>query len=109
MVGDGGSPPLIKYKGRNVLRLLNWSVRLHTWKGGVHPWPSRVKANSHRRHGLQALERLALGLHACFPTANAIGRGIEDVLTKPEYLTPDVGGKATTQVVGKAIADTLGK
>ena len=34
--------------------------------------------------------------------------GIEEVLTKPKYLTPDVGGKATTQIVGKAIADTLG-
>src|ERR1700738_2867899 len=31
----------------------------------------------------------------------AIERGIEEVLTKPEYLTPDVGGKATTQIVGK--------
>jgi tartrate dehydrogenase/decarboxylase/D-malate dehydrogenase len=40
--------------------------------------------------------------------AAAIERAIEDVLTKPEYLTPDVGGKATTQVVGKAIADHLG-
>jgi isocitrate/isopropylmalate dehydrogenase len=26
---------------------------------------------------------------------------IEEVLTKPEYLTPDVGGKATTQIVGE--------
>jgi tartrate dehydrogenase/decarboxylase/D-malate dehydrogenase len=41
--------------------------------------------------------------------ASAIERGIEHVLTKPEYLTPDVGGKATTQTVGKAIADTLDK
>jgi tartrate dehydrogenase/decarboxylase/D-malate dehydrogenase len=41
--------------------------------------------------------------------AGAIERGIEEVLTQPEYLTPDVGGKATTQIVGKAIADTLGK
>ena len=40
--------------------------------------------------------------------AAAIERGIEEVLTKPKYLTPDVGGKATTQVVGKAIADNLG-
>jgi tartrate dehydrogenase/decarboxylase/D-malate dehydrogenase len=40
--------------------------------------------------------------------ANAIERAFEEVLTKPEYLTPDVGGKATTQVVGKAIADHLG-
>src|SRR5579864_3582970 len=40
--------------------------------------------------------------------AGAIERAIETVLTKPEYLTPDVGGKATTQVVGKAIADNLG-
>jgi len=40
--------------------------------------------------------------------AAAIERGIEEVLTMPKYLTPDVGGKATTQVVGKAIADTLG-
>jgi tartrate dehydrogenase/decarboxylase/D-malate dehydrogenase len=41
--------------------------------------------------------------------AEAIVHAIEQVLVKPEYLTPDVGGKATTQVVGKAIADTLGK
>jgi tartrate dehydrogenase/decarboxylase/D-malate dehydrogenase len=41
--------------------------------------------------------------------AAAIERGIEEVLTKPEYLTPDVGGKATTQIVGKAIAGTLDK
>jgi tartrate dehydrogenase/decarboxylase/D-malate dehydrogenase len=41
--------------------------------------------------------------------AAAIERAIEDVLTKPEYLTPDLGGKASTQVVGKAIADTLSK
>jgi tartrate dehydrogenase/decarboxylase/D-malate dehydrogenase len=40
--------------------------------------------------------------------AAAIERAIEEVLTKPEYLTPDVGGKASTQVVGKAIADHLG-
>jgi tartrate dehydrogenase/decarboxylase/D-malate dehydrogenase len=39
--------------------------------------------------------------------AQAIERAIEQVLTKPEYLTPDLGGKATTQVVGKAIADTV--
>jgi tartrate dehydrogenase/decarboxylase / D-malate dehydrogenase len=42
------------------------------------------------------------------PTAAAaIERAIEEVLTKPEYLTPDLGGKAMTQVVGKAIADHL--
>jgi tartrate dehydrogenase/decarboxylase/D-malate dehydrogenase len=41
--------------------------------------------------------------------ASAIERGIEDVLTNPEYRTPDVGGKATTQIVGKAIADTMSK
>jgi len=41
--------------------------------------------------------------------AAAIERAIEEVLTKPEYLTPDLGGKASTQVVGKAIADTLSK
>src|SRR6202140_3137811 len=33
--------------------------------------------------------------------AGAIERGIEEVLTKPEYLTPDVGGKAATEIVGK--------
>jgi tartrate dehydrogenase/decarboxylase/D-malate dehydrogenase len=41
--------------------------------------------------------------------AAAIERAIEDVLTKPEYLTPDLGGKASTQIVGKAIADSLSK
>jgi tartrate dehydrogenase/decarboxylase/D-malate dehydrogenase len=41
--------------------------------------------------------------------ADAIERGIEDVLVRPEYRTLDVGGKATTEIVGKAIADTLGK
>src|SRR5579862_7294279 len=39
--------------------------------------------------------------------AGAVERAIETVLTKPEYLTPDVGGKATTEIVGKAIADDL--
>jgi tartrate dehydrogenase/decarboxylase/D-malate dehydrogenase len=39
--------------------------------------------------------------------AKAVERAIEEVLTKPEYLTPDVGGKASTQVVGKAIAESL--
>ncbi len=39
----------------------------------------------------------------------AIERGIEDVLARPEYRTPDVGGKATTEIVGKAIAHTLDK
>jgi isocitrate/isopropylmalate dehydrogenase len=42
-----------------------------------------------------------------FPNCERIGRNIEEVLTKPEYLTPDVGGKATTQIVGKAVADNL--
>ena len=41
--------------------------------------------------------------------ADAIERGIEDVLTRPECRTPYVGGKATTEIVRKAIADTLGK
>jgi len=41
--------------------------------------------------------------------AAAIERAIEDVLVTPEFLTPDVGGKASTQVVGKAIADMVGK
>ena len=41
--------------------------------------------------------------------ADAIERAIEDVLVTPEFLTPDVGGKASTQVVGKAIADMVGK
>ena len=39
----------------------------------------------------------------------SIERGIEDVLAPPEYRTPDVGGKATTEIVGKAIAGTLSK
>jgi tartrate dehydrogenase/decarboxylase/D-malate dehydrogenase len=41
--------------------------------------------------------------------AGAIERGIEDVLARPEQRTPDVGGKATTEIVGNAIAGTLGK
>src|SRR5579863_4843588 len=40
--------------------------------------------------------------------AAAIERGIEEVLTKPEYRTPDVGGKATTEFVDTAIAESLG-
>jgi tartrate dehydrogenase/decarboxylase/D-malate dehydrogenase len=40
--------------------------------------------------------------------ASAIERGIEDVLARPEYRTPNVGGKATTEIVRKATADTLG-
>jgi tartrate dehydrogenase/decarboxylase/D-malate dehydrogenase len=42
------------------------------------------------------------------PAADAIERAIEDVLAKPEFRTPDVGGKATTEIVGKAIASKLG-
>jgi tartrate dehydrogenase/decarboxylase/D-malate dehydrogenase len=40
--------------------------------------------------------------------ADAIEKAIEDVLANPEFRTPDVGGKATTQIVGKAIADRIG-
>jgi tartrate dehydrogenase/decarboxylase/D-malate dehydrogenase len=41
--------------------------------------------------------------------ADAIERAIEDVLDTPEFRTPDVGGKASTEMVGKAIAEKLGK
>jgi tartrate dehydrogenase/decarboxylase/D-malate dehydrogenase len=41
--------------------------------------------------------------------ADAIEHAIEDVLAKPEFRTPDVGGKATTEIVGKAIAGNLSK
>ena len=41
--------------------------------------------------------------------AEAIDRAIEEVLVKPEFLTPDMGGKASTQVLGKAIADMVAK
>jgi tartrate dehydrogenase/decarboxylase/D-malate dehydrogenase len=41
--------------------------------------------------------------------AGVTERGIEDVLAHPEYRTPDLGGKATTEIVGKAIAGTLSK
>src|SRR4051794_34897627 len=36
-----------------------------------------------------------------------IVRAIEKVLTQPELLTPDMGGQATTEHLGKAIADAL--
>src|SRR5258707_3572521 len=41
--------------------------------------------------------------------ADAIESAIEDVLATPEFRTPDVGGKATTEIVGKAIAAKLEK
>ena len=41
--------------------------------------------------------------------ADAVERVIEEVLAQPEFRTPDVGGKATTEIVGKAIADRLGR
>jgi tartrate dehydrogenase/decarboxylase/D-malate dehydrogenase len=41
--------------------------------------------------------------------ADAIDRAIEDVLVTPEFLTPDVGGKASTEIVGKAIAGNVEK
>jgi tartrate dehydrogenase/decarboxylase / D-malate dehydrogenase len=41
--------------------------------------------------------------------ADAIERAIEEVLVKPEFLTPDMGGKASTQVLGKAISDMVAK
>src|ERR1700680_3805256 len=37
--------------------------------------------------------------------ADAIERAIEEVLVQPEFRTPDIGGNATTEIVGKAIAD----
>ncbi len=40
--------------------------------------------------------------------ADAIEKAIEDVLASPEFRTPDVGGKATTEMVGKAIAGKIG-
>jgi tartrate dehydrogenase/decarboxylase/D-malate dehydrogenase len=39
--------------------------------------------------------------------AGAIERAIEEVLANPEFRTPDVGGTATTEIVGKAIAAKL--
>ena len=41
--------------------------------------------------------------------ADAVERAIEDVLATPEFRTPDVGGKAATEIVGKAIAEKVGK
>src|ERR1700737_1173540 len=41
--------------------------------------------------------------------ANAVETAIENVLATPEFRTPDVGGKATTEIVGKAIAGKLAK
>jgi tartrate dehydrogenase/decarboxylase/D-malate dehydrogenase len=40
--------------------------------------------------------------------ADAIEKAIEDVIASPEFRTPDVGGKATTEMVGKAIAGKIG-
>ena len=40
--------------------------------------------------------------------ADAIERAIEEVLASPESRTPDIGGKATTEITGKAIARKLG-
>jgi tartrate dehydrogenase/decarboxylase/D-malate dehydrogenase len=39
--------------------------------------------------------------------ARAVETAIETVLADPKLLTPDLGGKATTQSLGKAIADAL--
>jgi tartrate dehydrogenase/decarboxylase / D-malate dehydrogenase len=39
--------------------------------------------------------------------ADAIERAIEEILAQPEFRTSDVGGKATTEIVGKAIANRL--
>ncbi|MCB1993802.1 MAG: tartrate dehydrogenase, partial [Geminicoccaceae bacterium] len=36
--------------------------------------------------------------------ADAIVAAIERVLLRPDLLTPDMGGKATTEALGKAIA-----
>ena len=41
--------------------------------------------------------------------ADAVERAIEEVLARPEFRTPDVGGKATTEMVGKAIAEKLSR
>jgi tartrate dehydrogenase/decarboxylase/D-malate dehydrogenase len=39
--------------------------------------------------------------------AAAVVRAVEEVLAKPEYRTPDLGGKASTRICGQAIADAL--
>jgi tartrate dehydrogenase/decarboxylase/D-malate dehydrogenase len=39
--------------------------------------------------------------------ADSIEKAIEDVLGSPQFLTPDLGGKASTEAVGKAIADRV--
>ena len=39
--------------------------------------------------------------------ADAIVKAIEDVIRAQEAMTPDMGGKATTQELGKAIADAV--
>ncbi len=41
--------------------------------------------------------------------AGAIERGFEGVLARAEFRTPDVGGKATTEIVRKVIVENLGK
>ena len=41
--------------------------------------------------------------------ADAIEKAIEDALATPEFRTPDVGGKASTEIVGKAIAEKIAK
>src|SRR6201993_3599138 len=41
--------------------------------------------------------------------ADSVEKAIEDVLATPEFRTPDVGGKASTEMVGKAIAEKIGK
>src|SRR5437868_2488631 len=41
--------------------------------------------------------------------ADAVERAIEQVLGQPEFRTPDIGGNATTQMVGKAIAGSVGQ
>src|ERR1700726_3495767 len=40
--------------------------------------------------------------------ADAVERAIEDVLAQPEFRTPENGGKATTEIVGKPFAYRLG-
>ncbi|MBX6320995.1 MAG: tartrate dehydrogenase, partial [Rhodospirillaceae bacterium] len=53
--------------------------------------------------GAMMLEHLG-----CPEAASAILAAIERVLAEPRLLTPDMGGRASTQQLGAAVAEALG-
>jgi hypothetical protein len=82
----------------------NFDLRASPWFG-----PGHCRKGNRQSHRANLVRAMMLRHFGEGEAADAIERAIEDVLATPEFRTPDVGGKATTEIVGKAIAAKLAK